>query len=101
MCRYKKWEKTILNEFRAEGNHGGDYIKIQTIQSDGSPLQDGMIILEVGHCCVVYIKAIVPVEFITSILANSLDIHANLGDVMRANWNTNYGKVLADKIVNL
>lgn len=53
---------------RIEGNNGGDYLEI-------SPASDNLVLLEVGHCCVVTIQHIVPVEFITAVLARAVLEH--------------------------
>lgn len=49
--------------FYAEGNKGGDYLKI-------TKLKDNLVELEIGHCCVVSLHKIVPVEFLTGTLTN-------------------------------
>ena len=59
----KKIKKRKSNHYSlyAEGNNGGDVIKI--IDN-----HDGTIYLFSGHCCVVDVQCIVPVEFLTAII---------------------------------
>lgn len=52
----------------ADGNNGGDYVKI-------IDLEDGTVILESGSCCVNSISAIVPVEFLSAILSKTMMEH--------------------------
>ena len=53
-----------MNSIYLNGNKGGDYVKIsQTKQQEKISCCD----IEVGHCCVVVLRAQVPVEFITSL----------------------------------
>ena len=92
MCRYKKWERIQLHSFIAEGNNGGDYIHITKSDS----YDDGIVHLEIGHCCVVMVDAYVPVEFITSVFS---EISENLPETMSRLWPTEYGKGLSEKIV--
>lgn len=52
-------------EFYLDGNKGGDYIKLrQNVWQHDYDCVD----IEVGHCCVVVLKAQVPVEFLTSLI---------------------------------
>lgn len=44
-----------------EGNNGGDYLLMR-------PLGDNRVFLEIGSCCVVTIRHIVPIEFVTGAL---------------------------------
>jgi len=64
-----KYHKSILNEFYAEGNNGGDFIEL----TKGSEHDDNMVRLTVGHCCVHCIDVEIPVEVLTSILVDVLD----------------------------
>lgn len=59
-----------------EGNNGGDYIEIYD-------LGNGIVDLQVGHCCVNYINQIVPVEFITTTLAKIVE-DREIIDVIKA-----------------
>lgn len=59
-------KKEAFNGFvYAEGNNGGDYIKIEN-------KKDGLIHLEVGSSCIVLLDKIVPVEFMTGVLNNTM-----------------------------
>ena len=49
-----------LSHLYAEGNNGGDYCLIHSTQ-------DGFLLLEIGHCCVVIFRAKIPVEVFCSI----------------------------------
>ena len=48
------------------GNNGGDYLRIVD-------LGDDEVYLEVGHCCVVFHRKVVPVAVLTALLAEKLD----------------------------
>lgn len=54
-----------MKRFYLEGNKGGDYLALEV-------QPDGRVFIEVGHCCVVYVRKIVPVEILTSVLATAL-----------------------------
>lgn len=54
-------KKTQLQKFRMSGNNGGDYFHIEEIK-------DGRVFLEIGHCCVVSTKHIIPIELLTAVL---------------------------------
>jgi adenosine/AMP kinase len=45
-----------------EGNNGGDYLKI-------SHAGDNLVNIEVGHSCVVTVRACMPVEILTSLIS--------------------------------
>jgi hypothetical protein len=45
-----------------EGNNGGDYLKIISMGGDE-------IYLEVGHCCVVSFRGIIPVQMLTALIS--------------------------------
>lgn len=92
MCRYKQWIKRTFNVFHAEGNSGGDYIRITQIPGDD------VVHLGVGHCCINVVDAYVPVEFITAMFANFSGDIEELQDAMRKMWPTEYGEELAKKI---
>jgi len=49
-------------KIQLEDNKGGDYLKIQVIDSEN-------ITLEVGHCCVVYCQVNMPVGILTAMIA--------------------------------
>lgn len=52
----------------AEGNNGGDFIQIEN-------LEDGIVHLSAGSCCVMIIERAVPVEFITGVLGEAMIAH--------------------------
>ena len=80
------------NRFYIEGNNGGDYLVIE-------PLPDGRIHLEVGHCCVIGIDHIVPVEFITSVLSAAVIEHGSVKAVMESmRWDRDYIEQLVAQI---
>ena len=80
------------NRLHLEGNNGGDYLVIE-------PLPDGRIHLEVGHCCVVDIDHIVPVEFITSVLSAAVIEHGSVQAVMGAmRWDHDYTEHLVAQV---
>jgi len=58
--------KTIITaQANMVGNKGGDYI---TITQTKAQAQRSCFFIEVGHCCVVTLRAVVPVEFLTSLI---------------------------------
>lgn len=61
--------KRQFQSLYAEGNNGGDFIQI-------TDLKDGTIQLKSGNCCVKSIDAIVPVEFLSAILADTMIKHS-------------------------
>jgi hypothetical protein len=74
-----------------EGNNGGDYIQI-------TPLPDGRIHLEIGHCCVKLVNHIVPVEFLTGVLGSQL-VTTRVEILMwLADWPTDFVHSLAKQI---
>ena len=80
------------NRFYIEGNGGGDHLII-------TPTKDENVVhIEVGHCCVVYLSASVPVEFLTAVLAEydtTEKIKQKLIDVWQYRG---WGKELAEKV---
>jgi len=64
-CPVYPQDHNFIADVEFQGNNGGDYVKIsQTVgQSKESCLN-----IEVGHCCVVTLRAVVPVEFLTSLI---------------------------------
>lgn len=77
----------------AEGNQGGDYIKIENVG-------DGLIDLDTGHCCVVSIKAVVPTEFLTAIIANKfLEHNGCINSIIDSfGWNKEFTNQLKAKV---
>lgn len=79
-----------MTEIYLEGNSGGDNILIK-------PLEDGRVHLRVGHCCVYVIDHVVPVEFLTAILATA--ITNTVEDAMKSiNWPSEFIDELCGKI---
>lgn len=54
----------------ADGNNGGDILEIHDNQ-------DGTLHMRSGHCCVMTIDKIVPVEFVTALLSKVMLEHNN------------------------
>jgi len=80
--------------FYAEGNNGGDYIKISNVK-------DNMVLLEVGNCCVHTIMHYVPVEFVTLVLTNAVIEHGSIEKVIEAsNWPIDFKQNLIDRVHN-
>lgn len=78
-----------------EGNNGGDFLEIV-------PLDDNLIHLEIGHCCVKSIRAIVPVEFVTAILTNAVLEHNGIKEAMMSvNWPDEFKIELTSQIRKL
>jgi len=86
------------HEFYMEGNKGGDYITIREITSS-------MMHIEIGHCCVVVLDKVVPVEVLTSVLSGVLlDAAPKTGDNVVekllykwSNWDDEFKKLLIDR----
>ena len=77
----------------AEGNNGGDFIRLEN-------LEDGMVHLRVGSCCVLLIERAVPVEFLTGIIQNAIFEHnGNTDEIIDSfGWNQSYKDELKKKI---
>lgn len=77
---------------RIEGNNGGDYLEIK-------PLEGNLVRLEVGHCCVVTIEHIVPVEFITAMLTDAVLKHGSIQNAIQAiSWPKDFTEQLATQV---
>lgn len=77
---------------RIEGNNGGDYLEIK-------PLGGNLVRLEVGHCCVVTIEHIVPVEFITAVLTEAVLKHESIQAAIKATeWPKDFTEQLAAQV---
>ena len=48
--------------FEAEGNKGGDYLRLRLVK-------ENLVDVEVGHCCVVTVRKRMPVEILTAIIS--------------------------------
>lgn len=77
----------------AEGNNGGDFIRIES-------KEDGMIRLKTGSCCVMIMDKIVPVEFLTGILQNVMfENDFDINKVIDSfGWEQNYKDELKKKV---
>lgn len=93
MGRKRKHPRENIKTYvRAEGNNGGDYIDIER-------RKNGTIKLEAGSCCVKFIDAIVPVEFLTGILMNMIMEYNSLEEIIDSfNWSSEYKEELKLKI---
>lgn len=79
----------------AEGNNGGDFIEIED-------LNDGTVSLKVGHCCVMSVDTIVPVEFLTHIITwKMLEYNNDINKLIDSfEWNKDYKDKLKSKVKN-
>jgi hypothetical protein len=76
----------------SEGNGGGDFFRI-------TEAGDGLLKLAVGHCNVVMIDAIVPVEFLTAAIADVVIRHEGAIQFLQStNWPDDYKDELAGKV---
>jgi hypothetical protein len=77
----------------AEGNNGGDFIKIQNEE-------EGSINLEVGSCCVMIIDKVVPVEFLTGIIQNAMfENNFDINKIIDSfRWEQNFKDELKEKV---
>lgn len=77
---------------RIEGNNGGDYLTIK-------PLGGNLVALEIGHCCVVTIRHVVPIEWITAVLTEDVLQHENVKDAVNAlGWSKDFTSQLAAQV---
>jgi hypothetical protein len=93
MCRYKKVQ--TVRRIVLEGNNGGDFIELE--ETD----EEGIVLIRAGHCCVMtfpYPDTRIPVEFITTLLANILFYPEQTKEMMKQLWPGDFGGLLADKI---
>lgn len=84
-------KKVAPQRLYAEGNNGGDYFDITLLDDDTARL-------EVGHCCVIYIDEVVPVEFITSALAKAVCDKDVKEFIKGVGWTEDFTKSLISKI---
>lgn len=77
----------------AEGNNGGDFVRIEN-------LEDGIVHLSVGSCCVITMDKVVPVEFITGILTQKmLEHNGDINSIIDSfGWDQNYKDELKKKV---
>lgn len=82
----------IVDSIFIEGNNGGDFVEIKKIE-------DGLIHLRIGHCCVMIIDKIVPVEFLTASLSEMILEHDNINSIIDSFcWDKKYKDKLKDKV---
>lgn len=65
-----KLKRKDVSSINVEGNNGGDILEIVDNK-------DGTIYLRSGHCCVISVDKIVPVEFLTAIISEVMLNHNN------------------------
>ena len=74
------------------GNNAGDLFEFCL-------LNDGRVQLKVGHCCVFVIDHIVPVEFLTALLAKAVIDAGDIKEAMRTvDWPADYVDSLVAQI---
>ena len=76
-----------------EGNNGGDYLRLES-------LDDGTVRVDCGHCCVPMFDAVVPVELLTTLIAQAVLEHPHPKDLMEHLWPGEHGRVLAEKVAD-
>lgn len=84
----KQKEVPEKKEFRMEGDNGAEYLIIQETKP-------GRVFIEVGHSCVVYLRAEMPIEMITSALADA--VNRNWESVNE--WESEYADKLRSQCV--
>lgn len=85
----------IINSIYVEGNNGGDFLSIAV-------RDDGLLDLEVGHCCVKAIRHTVSVEFITATLSEAVIAHNTAEEAMNSiEWPPDMLTALIAKIERL
>lgn len=67
MARKHKYasDETPALSLYAEGNNGGDYLQMEM-------LDDGLVRIEVGHCCIKTGPKVVPIELLTAVLFSAV-----------------------------
>lgn len=74
------------------GNGSGDFVELK-------PLDDGLVYLKLGHCCLIEIDHVVPVEFITALIAGAVIEAGSLEEALRkTHWNPEFLDQLCAKI---
>lgn len=81
---------------RIEGNKGGDYLII-------AEHKDNLVKMEIGHCCVVHGRLILPIEIITAILADLFtDLTLNSDQAIeKIPWDEEHTRFLMKQIKKL
>lgn len=91
------WDKSYIypkeNKFYAEGNKGGEFLSLEKINQNNSNL----VKLIVGHCCVPYVRHMVPIEIITSLLSQ-MDFDNKEDLIEKLDWDKDYAKELVNSI---
>jgi hypothetical protein len=81
-----------IYDLMLEGNNGGDIFDLKD-------LGDGLIDLRVGHCCVVCVERVVPVELLTRVMDEALTKHGSVEGVFRdSGWPGDFVEELIDKM---
>lgn len=80
---------------QVEGNNGGDILEITEVD-------DGIIHLRSGSCCVMDIDSEVPVEFITGIINKTmLEFNGDIEEIIDSfGWEKEFKNKLKDKVVS-
>lgn len=99
-------ENPIINSIYLEGNNGGDFLNIQQTQKQ---IDENTCHIEVGHCCVIPLRAVVPVEYLTALLNQQVmntplmedgailtDIHRMVHNVVK-DWSPEFANSLVAK----
>lgn len=89
-CLVKR--KSMTERIHIEGNNGADYLTI-------IPLGGNLLQIEVGHCCVVTLIKIVPVEFLTALITNSIEAFG-IEEIINQLWGK-YGPVLCAQVKDI
>lgn len=92
-----------MNEIYLTGNNDGDYIRIR--QSERQK-KGNLMELEVGHCCVVIAKHLVPVEFLSNLIymsamKNNIDMNMMVKDAFDGYFGTDYFNERTQKVKRL
>ena len=77
----------------AYGNNGADILDI-------SNLEEGMVYLGVGSCCVMTLEKAVPVEFVTGLISKAmLDHNGDINSIIDSfGWEQSYKDELKEKV---
>ena len=86
----QKEDTFLMDKFYVEGNNGGDYLQLEHIR-------DNVVMLQIGHCCVVTVNHEVPIELITSALTNLFLEHDNKATQWQ-NWKPGWARDFVNKL---
>lgn len=85
--------KKKQNTFWSTGNNRGDFIEVEE-------LGEGILHIRIGHRCVTTLDEIVPIEFLTAILSQTM--LQNNNDVLKIidgfTWSAEFKEVLKNKV---